>query len=93
MIGEHITLEGEEVTVEHTIVQTVRLTAALEQATTEIKRLEASCTNYSEKAVNRLKRIEQLEAAIQGAICRLDDVGGTSFVSYDLENVLARTRT
>ena len=33
-------------------------------------------------------RIEQLEAAIQGAICRLDDVDGTSLVSYDLENVL-----
>ena len=34
------------------------------------------------------QRVRQLEAAIQDAICRLDDVDGTSLVSYDLENVL-----
>ena len=33
----------------------------IERLSAENSRLEASCANYSEKAVNRLKRIEQLE--------------------------------
>ena len=36
------------------------LRVVLRHKTSEIKRLKASCANYSEKAVNRLKRIERL---------------------------------
>ena len=55
----------------------------------QIARLQsqlADVASYESAALR--KRIEQLEAAIQDAICRLDDVDGTSLVSYDLENVL-----